>query len=180
MEFVIQKAKDDETDAIIELIQDIYENMTQKDWYAADNAEYTREMLRTGKGLAYTAREEQSGELAGVFLTAFPGTSKENLGMDIGIREDLLNKVAHMDSVVVSPAYRGHHLQQRLMSYAENDLRHAGYQYLCCTIHPDNQYSMNSALSLGYKVYKTCPKYGGYMRAILMKEIIRDGGYVSF
>lgn len=171
MDFFIQKATSKDIDSIIHLIQAVWENMPQKDWFAMDNADYTKEIITTNKGCAYKVIESASGSLAGVFLTAFPGDSSENLGKDIGLSKDKYNQVAHMDSAVIAPAYRGHHLQQRLMSYAENDLKKSGYHYLCCTIHPDNKYSLNSALSLGYKIATICEKYGGYQRAVLVKEI---------
>ena len=40
-----------------------------------------------------------------------------------------------------------------------------------CTIHPDNIYSMQNALKLGYKNILTKEKYGGKIRAIMLKEV---------
>lgn len=171
MNFKIEKATPAQYDSIINLIRTVYNNMEQADWFAADNDEYTREMLSSGKGTAFIASEEKTAALAAVFMVTYPGHSDENLGLDIGLPTDSLTLVAHMDSAAVLPDYRGHHLQRRLMEHAEANLRKAGYRYLCCTIHPDNKYSLNNALSLGYEVMTTCEKYGGYLRAVLMKEL---------
>ena len=171
MNFIIEKATETQYDSIINLIRTVYNSMEQTDWFAADNDEYTREMLSSGKGTAFIAIEEKTAALAAVFMVTYPGHSVENLGLDIDLPADTLHLVAHMDSAAVLPVYRGHHLQKRLMEHAESHLCSKGYRYLCCTIHPDNKYSLNSALALGYKVKTTCEKYGGYMRAVLMKEL---------
>lgn len=171
MDFIIQKASSEIFDEIIDIIQSVLSSMAQKDWFAADNAEYTRHMLITKKGIAYTAVVKETGAIAGIFMVTFPGNSTDNLGRDAGLPADELMKVAHMDSAAVLPPYRGHHLQRQLMLAAENDLKKSGYQYLCCTIHPDNRYSLNSALSLNYQIIATCEKYGGYLRAVLMKKL---------
>lgn len=176
MNFILKKLEQitsADIDAIVALIQTVYEKMpdSQKEWFVVDNAAYTRSLLETEKGWAYIALDEKTQELAGVFLTVFPGNTSENLGHDIGLCSDALPLVAHMDSAVTAPAFRGHHLQARLMQLAEKDIQAAGFRYLCCTVHPDNHYSMNSVLSLGYKKATICEKYGGHLRAILVKEI---------
>lgn len=171
MNFTIKKASFEMYTDIVALIRSVYNSMEQKEWYAADNDEYTLEMLLSGKGTAFVALEEKTAALAAVFMVTYPGNSSENLGLDIGLPNDVLSMVAHIDSVAVLPAYRGHGLQKQLMQHAEALLEESGYHYLCCTVHPDNCYSLNSALSLGYKVMTTCEKYSGYLRAVLMKEI---------
>ena len=97
---------------------------------------------------------------------------EENLGRDIGLPESELGKVAHMDSAAVLPSFRGFHLQRRLMKTAEEELQREGFRYLCCTVHPDNKSSLQSVLSQGYRIAKTCEKYGGFPRHILVRELI--------
>lgn len=171
MNFVIQKATPEMYPDIVSLIRTVYNSMKQKEWYAADNDEYTLEMLLSRRGTAFVAIEEKTAALAAVFMVTYPGQSDENLGLDIALPSEELLLVAHMDSAAVLPSYRGHKLQQRLMKFAETHLQDNGYRYLCCTIHPENKYSLNSALSLGYQIMTTCEKYGGYLRAVLMKAL---------
>lgn len=171
MEFIIQKATESQYDIIVDLIRNTCNTIEPKEWFAADADEYTSRMLKEGKAIGYMAIEAESANLAAIFMTLAPGISPENLGYDVGLSQDKLPYVAHMESVVVHPKYRGHKLQRRLMEDAEKDLKASGFRYLLATIHPENQYSMNNALSLGYKVMTVCEKYGGYLRAVLMKEI---------
>lgn len=194
MNFFIRKCDSKDTGTVVRLIETVYERMEHKEWFAADNSAYTEKMLSTGRGTAWMAVEEESGRPAGVFLAAFPSAAggkaaassdasasaagdaeadeyDENLGRDIGLPEEALGKVAHMDSAAVLPEFCGFHLQRRLMETAEEALRRQGFRYLCCTVHPDNQASLKSVLSQGYRIMKTCEKYGGSPRHILLKVL---------
>lgn len=194
MEFIIKKVTNlspDTIDISIQKIKEIWAKMPTPEWFAMDSDEEIRDYFTSGKSWLYVAKEKMSEdsidladsefhnderdfdcpEFAGLFTTIFPGTGPENLGRDLGFSDEDLMKSAHMETVVIAPKYRGHHLQTRLMAKAEEDLKAAGYKHLLCTIHPENPYSMNNALSLGYKVEKLVEKYGGLPRNILLKEI---------
>ena len=107
----------------------------------ADDIEYTTRILCTNHGLGYKAIEMGTNTAAGIFIVTFPGMKEENLGRDIELAGVELEKVAHMESVAILPAYRGNGLQYALMQRGEADLRKMGYRYLMCTVHPDNTYS---------------------------------------
>ena len=169
MEFLLEKALVCEAEAVADLIQNVWDQMEQKEWYVADNAEYTSRMLSTGKGVVYKALETST--MAAVFMVTFPGTGEENLGREIGLAEEELPKVAHMESMAILPEFRGNRLQYRMMQAAEEELRASGYRYLMCTVHPENRYSRDNVLRQGYHVVATKEKYGGYLRDILLKEI---------
>lgn len=171
MEFLMKQAEISEAEDVARLIQDVWERMEQKDWYVADNAEYTAGMMRSGKGIVYKAVEPMTGTMAAVFMVTFPGDGEENLGRDIGLSGGELERVVHMESMAVLPEYRGNHLQRRMMQAAETGLKDAGYRYLMGTVHPDNQFSRNNFLSQGYQIVMTKEKYGGYLRDIFLKEI---------
>lgn len=192
MKFVFNKMtqpSSDTIDTFIQLIREIWQDMPEKDWFSMDPEEEIRGRFPRGEAWLYTVseagnrnearnRDEEAkrneagnGNLAGIFMATFPGLTEENLGWDLGFDEEALLKTAHMDTAVILPAYRGNGLQGQLMQKAEADLKQAGYRYLLCTIHPDNQYSMNNALKLGYKVAKSTVKYGGLPRNILLKTL---------
>lgn len=171
MEFLIERA--DPLDYLImaDVIQSVWQQIEQKDWFVADDSEYTRHTLTEGNGIGYKAFEAESGTLAGVFIAALPGDREENLGRDIGLSQEELGKVAHMESVAILPEYRGNGLQYILMKTAEEELRKQGFRHLMCTVHPENKYSRNNMIKQGYRVVLTKEKYGGYLRDILLKEI---------
>ncbi len=172
-EFKIEKASAEDYQIFADVIQAAWEAMDQKEWFMADNADYTYRMLSTGKGRGYKAVDMATGDVAGVFMAAAPGLEEDNLGYDIGLSKDDLPLVAHMDSVAVLPGYRGHRLQRRLMEAAEKDLTESGFKFLMCTVHPDNRYSRNNVISQGYEPVMVKEKYGGFVREIFLK---RTGG----
>ena len=171
MTFRIERAAAADYQLFADIIQSVWRGMDHKDWYLADNSDYTYHMLTSGEGLGYKAIETETGAVAGVFLAVIPGLSEENMGRDAGFPEEELPKVAHMDTAAVLPQYRGHQLQYRLMQAAEADLRAMGFRYLMGTIHPDNVYSMNNAMKQGYRIIGEKLKHGGKRRAILLKEL---------
>ncbi len=171
MEFQIEKAVPADYQLFADIILTVWEQMEEKSWYVADNADYTYQALSSGHGLGYKAVETGTGTVSAIFLAVIPGMDEKNLGRDVGMAESELPFIAHMDSAAVLPAYRGFGLQKRLMEAAEADLKARGIHYLMCTVHPDNQFSLNNVLRQGYEILTVKEKYGGHVRAILRKAI---------
>lgn len=171
MEFQITLAEEEDYQAIVDTIESVVDSLEEKEWFAADSAEYILQILKEGTGIGFKATEALSGRLAGIFMMVFPGRSEENLGRDIGFPDQELEKVVHMDTVAVLPEFRGHHLQSRLMRAAEEEAARRGYRYLMCTVHPENRYSRENVLKQGYRAVLTKEKYGGYLRDILVKTL---------
>lgn len=171
MEFIIEKAALKDSEQMAAVIQEVWEKIERKEWFVADQAEYIYHLLNENKGLGYKAIYPDTGEMAGVFLVFFPEKGEKNLGRDIGISDEELELVAHMDSVAILPKFRGKKLQYKLMQAAEEELKGRGFRYLMCTVHPENNYSKNNILKQGYEVVMTKEKYGGYLRNILLKQL---------
>ena len=171
MDFIIEKALPSDYQLFADIIQSVWEGMPQKEWFMADNAEYTYKMLTSGRGVGYKAIEITTNKVAGTFMATIPGLEEDNLGYDIGFSREQLLLTAHMDSVAILPLYRGQKLQYHLMQEAEQELKQRGIHYLLCTVHPDNHYSRNNILRQGYHVVAQKEKYGGNIRDSLMKQI---------
>ena len=171
MEFSIERASGEDAEMMADIIEKVWEHIDNKHWFIADDSEYTTRILKEGSSLGYKAVEKDSGAVAGVFIVVLPGMKEENLGRDIGLAQEELKKVAHMESVAILPSYRGNGLQYSMMQRGEADLKKMGYKYLMCTVHPDNYYSRNNVIRQGYEVVLTKEKYGGYIRDILLKKL---------
>ncbi len=171
MEFSIEKAVTGDCQDLASVIREVWLLMEQKEWFVADDWESICRILKEGRGLGYKAIEKKTGALAGVFTVVFPGSGEENLGRDIGLSDEELEKVAHMDTIAILPKYRGNGLQHRMMQTAEEELKSQGYKYLMCTVHPENIYSKKNAVKQGYRAVLTKEKYGGYIRDIFVKHI---------
>lgn len=170
-EFRIERAAAEDYQVFADIIRTAWKTMDHKEWFVADDEEYTYRMLTTGKGRGYKAVDGKTGTVVGVFMAVVPGLDESNMGYDIGLSDEKLPLVAHMDTVAVLPGYRGHRLQKRLMEAAEADLRQAGFRYLMCTVHPDNRYSRSNVINQGYESMTVKEKYGGYKREIFLKRI---------
>lgn len=171
MKFIFKEATKNDIVALSQLIREVWENLEHKEWFALyDDNNYIHELLESRKGSAWKAIDPTTGHMAGLYIITYPGTDPDNLGIDIGLPEPELSRVAHMDAIVVHPLYRGQGLQQQLTLFAEQELVDNGSRYFMCTIHPDNIYSKNNMERCGYKVMKQVVKYGGLPRLILFKQ----------
>ena len=168
MEITIRKGTIADTEGFVQLLSDVRDAMEHKEWFYLDPPEVVREMMADGTMELWIAVDGE--RLAGVLDILHPGIDEYNYGYDLGFDRDQLMRVINMDSAAVHPDYRGQGLQRRLLKVAEEELQGKGERYLLCTIHPENRFSLNNALKVGYEIKKTLPKYGS-VRHVLCKKI---------
>lgn len=159
--------KDDIT-KLLELNQLVFDNLDRSDLFELDSPEFFDKHLSTG-GIIYGCFVEDT--LIADVVTVIPGLNKDNLGYDIGLSEDMLKKVVHLESVVVHPSYRGNGLQVLLCKLIEDIALGLGYEHFLATVHPKNIFSLTNLLSLGLKVNKFVLKYEGKERYIVYKQL---------
>lgn len=179
MEFEIKRALPEDVEHLVSIMEEVTKGLSNPSWFIDDDALYIKEHLghipvsKEDCGFILKAVCIQNGqeEIAGFFMVDFPGPGVRNLGHHISLTEEQLVKVAHMDSVVILPQYRGNKLQYRLMAAAEDILcRETDYTIWMATVHPDNKYSLGNAQAHGYEIVAEVIKYGGYPRYVLKKE----------
>ena len=78
-------------------------------------------------------------------------------------------KSANQKLFLVREGYRGLGLQRKLIREVERVAILRGYNLLCTTVAPNNNYSINNFLKEGYVYAKTEEKYGGLMRNLYYK-----------
>ena len=145
-EFDIVEIEQAEADAVEAFVEGVWAEMPEKDWFAVDKG-YVREMLTSGKALAWKAVERGGDAVAAVCIVVVPGLDDENLGLQLGM------------------------VQQRLMQEAESVLCCRGFRHLLCTAHPENVYSCRNMERLGYRSVWEGLKYGGLPRRIYAKTL---------
>ena len=106
-----------------------------------------------------------------VVVYAKKGYDKSNYGYDIGLENEELLKVGQIESTVVKEEYRGNKLQKIICKELEKIAVKNGSKILCATASPYNKFSVNTFISLGYKVKEDKLKYGGLRRYVLAKII---------
>lgn len=167
--FLIKKADENDITKIDVLMKNVYENLENKNFFVCDDLTYIREHI-SEHGFAVVA-ENSDGECIGSFLVHIPGMNEENLGHDIDLNENELPYVAHMESTVVHPDFRGQGLQGKMLTLAEELIDSKHFYYLMATVDPDNQASLHTFLKHGYQIRKIKKKYGGLNRCILYKKL---------
>lgn len=149
------------------VMQKVYERMDNKTLFVPSGPEEILAHIET-EGFTVGAYDPQ-GKMAGNFIVRYPMDAEDNLGRDLGLPEEELCKVAHMESAVVLPEYRGHHLQIRMLQYAESLIDRQRFCYFMATVSPDNPASYRSMEANGYQHVMTKEKYGGLLRRIYCK-----------
>ncbi len=168
-DIMYRQATSDDAEEIHSLMLQVYNNLGDKSIYVCDDLDYVRSCL-SGGGFGVVACNKEK-KIVGSFIMRYPGDSADNLGRDIGLPEEELCKVVHMESAVVLPEYRGNGIQQKMLCYAEELIDKGRYRYFMSTVSPDNPASFRSLEKNGYRHILTKEKYGGLMRRIYMKDI---------
>ncbi len=168
MEIVIRKGEMEDTENFIRLLQDVRQGMDQKEWFYLDPPEDVREMMKNGTMQLWVALDGE--RMAAAFDLLIPGLEAFNYGYELDFSREQLLRVINMDTAAVHPDYRGMGLQKKLLETAEQEIMGAGERILLCTVHPDNRFSLNNVLKLGYAVQKEVKLYGS-VRYILRKDI---------
>lgn len=183
-EYRIRRAAMKDVEGINGLMQKVYDELEEKDLFVPDDKNYiARHVEKEGFILlaenSDDARQEDSFQsiLCAFLIVRFPGNAKDNLGRYLHLSLKELSRVVHMESAVVHPDCRGQQLQQRLLMVAERELTtdikeivEKDY-HLMCTVAPNNFYSMNTMIKMGYKVLITVPMYENKVRSVLCKQI---------
>ena len=165
MDITIRKGNPSDLESFLRFTREVRAAMPDTAWFALDPDEELRELAAAGDMEFWMA--ECGSRLAAVFSVICPGPREFNLGYEIGLEKADLLRVTHMDTAAVHPDFRGRGLQRRMMAAAEKTLPG---RILLCTIHPDNRYSLENALKLGYRIEKRVARYDS-VRYILRKYI---------
>ncbi|MCR5790044.1 MAG: tRNA (adenosine(37)-N6)-dimethylallyltransferase MiaA, partial [Lachnospiraceae bacterium] len=126
-----------DAEEIYGIMKQVFDELENKELYCLDDLESVQGYL-SGDGYAVVACDEESGRIAASLICQYPGRDPSNLGNDIGLSEEECDRVLHMESAVVLPAYRGQHLEKRLLEYAEERADRSRTGYLMATVSPHN------------------------------------------
>jgi|GEM_PF-91014 len=95
-----------------------------------------------------------------------------NLGIDIGLPESALNRVANLQMVCVHPDYRGNSLALKMNRIALRVLRDQGtHEHICATVSPYNVWNIRILLNSGFHIRRLKHKYGGKLRYVVYQSL---------
>jgi ribosomal protein S18 acetylase RimI-like enzyme len=164
-------AAEEDAEKIHSLMEQVYEQMEDPSLFVCDDLDYVRQHI-SKKGFTVIACA-QDGSLAGTFIIRYPMKDADNLGRDIALPEEEWKHVVHMDSAVVAPAYRGRHLQAKMLRFAEEQIDRKRFSYAMATVSPNNQASYRTLEQNGYQLILTKEKYQGFLRRIYCKRLLQ-------
>ena len=168
MDLQFQKGNSKDAEVFIQFLNDIKAEMPQKEWLYLDPPEVVYSMLENGTMEIWLAMDKD--RVAAVFSLLYPGLETYNYGYDLELPETDLLRVVHMDTSAVHKDYRGYGLQRKMVYAVEQELAFQDEKILLCTVHPDNQFSLNNMMQQGYEIQKRVNKYGSE-RFVLRKNI---------
>ena len=110
------------------------------------------------------------GRLGAYFILRYCGQDAHNYAAFMDIPREEWDGWANADSAIVHADFRGNGLQ-RLMLGAALPLFPGRITHIGATVSPENQYSLNNALALGFAIVSRREMYGGYDRYLLKKDL---------
>lgn len=157
------------------LQQRVYRELKRKEVLVTDSLETMAKDLSGGGQILGVYNG--SGELIAYRFVSFPKNVSHNLGLDIGLSEKELMRVAHLETTVVHPSYRGNALQSETLKLAIPLIQEQGVRHILCTVSPFNPHSLYNVMVNGLKVKALKQKYGtsedpaGLWRFILHRDM---------
>lgn len=172
-----------ELNSVVDLQSYVYDRLPNKQVLYADTYEDMLEDMRQGAKIIGVYNKYN--ELIAYRYIGFPGKSDKNLGLDINMPIAELANVAHLETTVVRPDYRGNSLQSLTLQHAIPLIRDLGHRHLLCTVSPQNFFSLFNVMKNGLKVKALKKKYGtasdgkdGLWRFILHRDL-QSGGFLK-
>jgi ribosomal protein S18 acetylase RimI-like enzyme len=159
--------REDQLDLLMDLQQEVFEEINDEEIFQLTTREEYRVRIRE-KGRIIGVFAEN--ELVAFLATYFPGESPDNLGRDVGIREQELGQVAYFESLVVKSSFRGNNLQQKMQQEAYDLLIELEYPHHLATVSHKNYYSIKNMLDFKMKIHALKKKYGGKLRYIVYRN----------
>lgn len=157
------------------LQQSVYRALKRKEILVTDSIETMSDDLNRG-GMILGVYNG-SGSLVAYRFVSYPDLIDTNLGRDIKLKQESLNRVAHLETTVVHPDYRGNGLQSETLALALPIIESQGFEHVLCTVSPFNPHSLYNVMYNGLKIKALKLKYpseehpSGMWRFILHKDL---------
>ncbi|CUH95947.1 hypothetical protein P22_2035 [Propionispora sp. 2/2-37] len=146
----------------------VIENLTDKENYYKESIDYFQETLI---GEESSLGIFMQGQLIGYNLVSFPKMKAHNLGLDAGLHEKDLLKVAHWGPAAIHPAFQRQGLLKNIITRQLHKLTNKGYEHILLTVAPRNYPSLRFVLQQGFLIKQLKLKYGNLLRYVLHLNI---------
>ena len=156
--FTVRECTPENISEILQIQEETFETLSSPDLLRKNTPEMLSECLKYPH---QTIGAWYQDELAAFAMRYTPeGNAEEDLSLLLqGVNLSHL-KPANFKLCIVRPSYKGNSLQFHLGALLEQYAKNAGIGLMCATVHPENTYSINNLLKLGYSYNRTLEKYG--------------------
>ena len=157
---------------ILAFQQEIYQNLPDKDILFPLPQEDWEYLMNHGFTLAVFP--EESDRLAYLIGCLYP-KREENLGLDVGLRDDELDQVGQLEIAMASPDFRGYHMHSRMCSVCVDLFKQDGRtRFILSTVSPRNLPSLKALQSAGLQPLVEKEKYVCNLWYVMFRAILRQ------
>jgi ribosomal protein S18 acetylase RimI-like enzyme len=153
---------------IMRLQDTIIHNLGDKEIFRTHSQDYFKDHFQKDNS---TVGAFTKDGLIAYSILYFPGEKEDNFGTDINLPQDELDKVFHLATVAVHPAYRGNSLQSMMQSIHIEVAQKMGYEHACCMVSPKNRPSLQNIFSYGLIIKALKIKFGWRLRYIMHRDL---------
>lgn len=173
--YVMKLVEDVNLYEIQKLQEYVYDRLPKKEVLVTDSIQTMAKDLEEGGFVVgvYNGCEQ----LVAYRFVTFPKHIDHNLGADIALESNDLKKVAHLETTLVHPAYRGNSFQSETLAVALPIIESRGYRHVLSTVSPLNPYSLYNVMYHGLRIkalkrkYAVSEKDPGLWRFILHRDL---------
>lgn len=155
-------------DAVVELNETIYAALPDKSVLRHNSVEMIASCLMEPN---LTFGFWDGDLLVAIGVLYVPQCLEEDHFHDLDLSGDY--RSANQKLFLVREGYRGQGLQRKLIREIEKVAIARGFNLLCTTCAPNNEFSINNFLKEGYVYAKTEEKYGGLVRNLYYKVLVK-------
>jgi len=147
----------------------IVQNLSDKEIFRTHTPDYFRDHFKVENSVIGIFTDDG---LIAYNVLYFPGVDGDNFGTDIALPSDELDKVVHLETVAVHPAFRGNSLQRKMEGVHLRTIQEMGYKHVCCMVSPKNHPSLQNIFSNGLVIKAVKIKFGWRLRYIMHKNLL--------
>ena len=162
----LRRCNPSDFEAVIELNETVYAALPDKSVLRHNSPEMIASCLQEPN---VTLGIWEDNTLIAIGMLYVPQCLEEDHFHDLGLQGEF--RSVNQKLFLVREGYRGLGLQRKLIREVEKIAVARGYNLLCTTVAPNNEYSINNFLKEGYVYAKTEEKYGGLKRNLYYKAL---------
>jgi hypothetical protein len=174
--YMISMLKKTDLNQVMSLQELVYNNLPNKDVLATDTMDFIEGCIQDD-GFIIGVHNSKN-QLISYRMISLPNNRNDNMGIDLKLPQKELSQVAHLETTVVHPNYRGNGLQSKSLQLALPLLESKQIKHVICTVSPFNLFSLTNIMKNGLKIKVLTRKYGqaednsdGLWRFILHRDM---------